>query len=173
MDRRPSFTTLVALALLAVAVASRVIPHPWNFTPMMAVALFGGARLADGWIAALAVLACLALGDVAVGVFPYDGMWWVYGAMLAVVAIGRVLAVRRSPLAIVVGALAGGFVFFVVSNFGVWLGDMYPHTASGLVDCYVAALPFYRNQIVGDLVFTGALFGLHALAIDLRARAMA
>src|SRR5258708_12826820 len=111
MDRRPSFTTLVALALLAVAVASRVIPHPWNFTPMMAVALFGGARLADGWIAALAVLACLALGDVAVGVFPYDGMWWVYGAMLAVVAIGPLPAVRPSPPPILLAALPGPFPF--------------------------------------------------------------
>ena len=165
-DRR--FASIVALALLAAAVASRIVPHPWNLTPMIAVALFAGARLPRAWHAALATIACLALGDLAVGVFPYDGMIWVYGSMILVAVIGR--AVRtRGVLAALVGALVGGFVFFVVTNFAVWLGDMYPHTPGGLADCYIAALPFYRNQIVGDLAFTTALFGLHAVAVSWRA----
>ena len=170
-DRR--FASLVALLLLVVAVASRVVPHPWNFTPMIAVALFAGARLPKAWMAAAATLGCLALGDIAVGVFPYEGMYWVYIPMLAVALIGRTLVARRTIVATLVAALASGLVFFLVSNFGVWLGDMYPHSASGLADCYVMALPFYRNQLVGDLVFTGALFGLHAAAVDLRARVLA
>jgi len=170
-DRR--FASLVALLLLVIAVASRVVPHPWNFTPMIAVALFAGARLPRAWMAAVATLGCLALGDLAVGVFPYEGMYWVYAPMLAVALIGRTLVGRRTISATLVAAIASGLVFFIVSNFGVWLGDMYPHSAAGLVDCYVAALPFYRNQIVGDLVFTGGLFGLHALALDLLARALA
>jgi hypothetical protein len=174
MDRRTfSFATGAALALLALAVVSRVAPHPWNFTPMIALALFGGARLPSAWLASIAVLACWVLGDVAVGAFPYDGMWWVYGAMFAVVAIGRVLTTRHSPLAILLAALAGGFAFFTISNFGVWASGGYPHTWDGFVDCYTLALPFYRNQILGDLVFTGALFGLYAIAIDLRARSVA
>ncbi len=171
MDRR--FASFVALALCALAVVSRIAPHPWNFTPMLAVALFAGARLGSTWLAALATVACLALGDVAVGVFPYGGMEWVYGSLVGVALLGRLLATRRSVLATLVAALAGGLGFFLVTNFGVWLGAMYPHTWSGLVDCYVAAIPFYRNQIVGDVVFTGALFGLHALALELRARALA
>ncbi len=170
-DRR--FATYIAIALLAVTVASRVIPHPWNFTPMIAIALFAGARLERAWLAALAVLACLALGDVAVGVFPYSGMAWVYAPMLAIALLGRTLVTRRTLPATLVAALGAGALFFVVSNFGVWLGALYPHTPAGLADCYVAALPFYRNQIVGDLLFTAALFGLHALAIGLRARALA
>ena len=170
-DRR--FATCVALALLVLTVASRIVPHPWNFTPMIAVALFAGARVERGWMAMLAVAACLVLGDLAVGVFPYDGMAWVYAPMLAIALLGRALVTRRSVLATLVAALGAGLVFFVVSNFGVWLGTMYPHSVSGFVDCYVAALPFYRNQLVGDLVFTGALFGLHAAAIDLRARVAA
>ncbi|HKT96923.1 MAG TPA: DUF6580 family putative transport protein, partial [Paraburkholderia sp.] len=100
-----------------------------------------------------AVAACLALGDLAVGVFPYDGMAWVYAPMLAIALLGRTLVARRTVRATIAAALASGLVFFVVSNFGVWLGTLYPHSASGLADCYVAALPFYRNQIVGDLVF--------------------
>jgi hypothetical protein len=170
-DRR--FATCIALLLLVVAVASRLVPHPWNFTPMIAVALFAGARLERAWLAVLAVAACLALGDLSVGVFPYDGMAWVYAPMLAIALLGRALVARRTVTATIAVALASGLVFFVVSNFGVWLGTLYPHSAAGLADCYVAALPFYRNQIAGDLVFTGALFGLHALALNLRTRAVA
>ncbi len=170
-DRR--FATTIAISLLVVTVASRVIPHPWNFTPMIAVALFAGARLERTYLAALAVLACLALGDLAVGVFPYSGMLWVYAPMLAIALLGRTLITRRSILATLTAALGAGALFFAVSNFGVWLGTMYPHTPAGLLECYVAALPFYRNQIVGDLLFTGALFGAHALALDLRARVLA
>jgi hypothetical protein len=169
-DRR--FATLVAAALVVLAAASRAVPHPWNFTPMVAVALFGGARLPRWWIAALAVLGCLALGDIVIGVFPYEGMAWVYGSMAAVVAIGH--AVRdRGMLGALLGALAGGALFFAITNFAVWTGALYPHSAHGLLDCYTAALPFYRNQIAGDLLFTGALFGAHALAVSARRAALA
>lgn len=67
-------------------------------------------------------------------------------------------------------ALAGGFVFFVVTNLAAFAGTLYPHSWAGLVQDFTAALPFYRNQIAGDLVFTGALFGLHAAATSLYAR---
>src|SRR3569623_1254771 len=123
-DRR--FATCVALVLLVLTVARRIAPHPWDYAPMLAIAL-----------------------------------------------LGRTLVTRRSILATLVAALGAGLVFFVVSNFGVWLGTMYPHSASGLADCFVAALPCYRNQLVGDLLFAGALFGLHAAALDLRARVAA
>jgi hypothetical protein len=169
-DRR--FATVVAAALVVVTAASRAVPHPWNFTPMIAVALFGGARLARWWVASLVVLGCLALGDIAIGVFPYQGMAWVYGSMVLVVAIGRFVR-ERGVLGALLGALAGGAAFFAITNFAVWLGGLYPHTPSGLADCYIAALPFYRNQIAGDLLFTGALFGAHALALQVRRTALA
>ena len=166
-----SFATVVAAVLIVLAAASRVAPHPWNFTPMIAIALYAGARLGKTWIAAAATLAGLALGDLALGLFPYGGMEWVYAAMIAVVVVGRALRTRPGALATLVGALAAGTVFFVISNFGVWVGGgLYPRTASGLVDCYTMALPFFRNQIAGDLVFTIALFGLHALALRVRAQ---
>jgi hypothetical protein len=171
-DRR--FATVVAAVLVVLAAVSRVVPHPWNFTPMTAVALYAGARLGKTWIAALAVVACLALGDLALGLFPYGGMEWVYGAFVAAVVVGRALRTRPGALPTLLGALAAGAIFFAVSNFGVWVaGGLYPRTASGLVECYTAALPFYRNQIAGDLLFTCALFGLHALAIRVRMQRLA
>jgi hypothetical protein len=167
-DKR--FAMITAIVLVAMAAASRAVPHPWNFTPMIAVALFGGARLERAWVAVAAVVACLVAGDVAVGAFPYDGMAWVYGAMIAIVLGGTVLRTRGVPAALV-GALAAGLLFFVVTNLGVWIaGGLYPRTAGGLADCFTAAVPFYRNQVVGDLLFTGALFGLHAIATGAYAR---
>ena len=166
------FATLVAAVLVLLAAATRAVPHPWNFTPMIAVALFGGARLARWWVASLAVLACLALGDLAIGAFPYEGMAWVYGSMALVVAIGHGVR-NRGMIGALLGALAGGAAFFVITNFAVWTGTLYPHTAHGLVECFTAALPFYRNQIAGDVLFTGALFGAHALALSVRRTALA
>ena len=166
-----AFATLVAVLLVVLAAASRVVPHPWNFTPMIAVALFAGARIERSWLAAIAVAGCLALGDIALGAFPYGGMAWVYGSMMLVVATGRLLRARTGMLATLVAALGAGFVFFVVTNFAVFIGGgLYPRTAAGLLECYVAAVPFYRNQIVGDVLFTSALFGLYAAAITLRRR---
>jgi hypothetical protein len=168
-----AFATLVAVLLVVVAAASRVVPHPWNFTPMIAVALFAGARIERGWLAGIAVLGCLALGDIVVGAFPYGGMEWVYGSMLVVVASGRLLRTRTGLVGTLVAALGAGFIFFVVTNFAVFMaGGLYPRSAAGLVECYTAALPFYRNQIVGDVLFTAALFGLYASAISVRRRMM-
>jgi hypothetical protein len=81
-----------------------------------------------------------------------------------VVALGRPLRARSGVLTPVMAAFAGGFMFFVVTNLAVFAGSLYPHTWSGLGACFTMALPFYRNQIVGDVLFTSALFGLHAAA---------
>jgi hypothetical protein len=164
----------LALLLVLVAVVTRVVPHPWNLTPLVAIALFGGATFErTGW-AALMTLGALALGDVALGFFPYEGMVWVYGASVAVVLVGRILGSRRGAAPTLIAALAGGGLFYVVTNFGVWAtGHLYPHTATGLVACYAAGVPFYRHQVVGDLAYTALLFGALAVARGLRAKVSA
>ena len=166
-----TFATVIALVLVAAAAASRIVPHPWNFTPMIACALFGGARLKHTWTAGLATLGCLALGDLALDAFPYAGMGWVYATMLVIVLVGRLLRSHPSAGATLAGALGAGALFFVVTNFGVWASSgLYEHTAAGLAQCFSAGIPFYRNQVLGDLIFTGAFFGLHALAMRLHDR---
>jgi len=165
-----TFATVIAVLLVILTAASRVMPHPWNLTPMIAVALFAGARIARWQLAGLAVIGCLALGDLLLGTFAYSGFYWVYGAFLAVVAIGRVVRARTGVLAPVIAALGAGFVFFAVTNLAVFAGDLYPHSWAGLVADFTAALPFYRNQVVGDVAFTAALFGVHAAATSLYAR---
>jgi hypothetical protein len=84
---------------------------------------------------------------------------------------GMTLKNRSNWFRIPLGATCGAVIFFVVSNFGVWLqSGMYPHTLAGLADCYTLALPFFRNTLTGDLVYSGLLFGAYAFATRLAAR---
>lgn len=164
------FALGLAVLLIAVAALCRLAPHPWNCTPVLAIALFAGSTLRARW-ALPAALAALAVGDLAIGLFPYRGMVWVYGTIVFVTLLGGLLRGRRGPAPKLAAVLSGGLVFYATTNFGVWLGGLYPHTRAGFAACFVAALPFYRNQVIGDLLFSGAIFGLYALARELHARA--
>lgn len=152
-------------ALILLAAAGRLAPHPPNFAPVLAVALFGGAMLPRRTAWTVPLLALVA-SDVALG---YGFSWInavVYGCFLAVVGIGWWLRSRRTWGRTLFAAFAGSVLFFLVTNFAVWLAPpfMYEHTAAGLVRCYAMALPFFRNSLAGDLFWTTCLFGLHELA---------
>ena len=160
MDK-PRLTTLTAMIFLAAA--SRLIPHPPNFTPFAAMALFGGAYISDRRLAFGLPLAALFLSDAVLGF--YHGMIWVYGSFALIVCLGLQLQSRRRLLPVAGAALAGSVLFFALTNFGVWISDgMYPRTLEGLAACYVAAIPFFQNTIAGDLLYTALLFGGFALA---------
>jgi hypothetical protein len=142
----------------------RLVPHPPNFTPIGAMALFSGAMLAGrGPIAFVAPLGALLLSDLALGLF-YPGMVVVYASVALVVLIGWTVASRRQPLAIGVAALASALSFFVLTNLGMWFASgIYPLTAAGLAACFVAAVPFFQNTLAGDLFYSAILFGGFAL----------
>lgn len=173
-ERRPGllnlrFVTLVGITLGAAA--SRLLPHPPNFTPLFAMALFGGAYFGSRIVAFAVPLAAMFLSDLALGLLLYGtaifpSMPFVYASFVLTVLLGCWVQRRQcSPVAIAGAALASSFLFFVVSNFGVWLQwHLYPKTLEGLVACYIAALPFYRNTLAGNAVFTLVLFGGFALA---------
>lgn len=155
-----AWSVLIAVSLVTLAAASRVVPHPWNFTPMVALALLSGAGLGNVLAASALTVVAVVAGDLALGLFPYDGMGWVYGSMVLVTVGGRWLRGRRGLLLPPAAGLASGLVFFAVTNFGVWLsGGLYPRTALGLAACFTAAVPFYRNQLPADALFTALLFG--------------
>jgi hypothetical protein len=158
---KPRITVLVCMIIAAAA--SRLIPHPPNMASIAAVALFGGAYLSNKWLAFLVPLAALFLSDLVLGL--YGHMEIVYGSFALVVCIGLLLRKRRTPLRIAGAALASSTLFFVITNFGVWaFGSLYPKTAAGLVTCYVAAIPFFQNTLVGDALYTTVLFGGFAFA---------
>jgi hypothetical protein len=154
---------LALLAAIFAAAAMRLVPHPPNFAPVAAMALFSGAYLPRRGLAFVAPLAALLLSDLLLGF--YSGMGFTYAAVALVVVIGFALSSRKSPARIAAAALTASTVFFLVSNFGVWLSSgMYPPTLSGLAACYVAAVPFFPNTIAGDLFFSAVLFGGFTLA---------
>jgi hypothetical protein len=159
--KQPRLTVLTGIILATVA--SRLIPHPPNFTPVAALALFGGASFARKRAALLVPLAGMFLSDLVLGLSRITPV--VYASLALIAGLGFWL--RRSPTIprTLAAAVAGAGLFFVVTNFGVWaLGTLYPKTWAGLAECFVAAIPFFRNTLVSDLLYSALLFGGFALA---------
>lgn len=150
-----------ALALIALGVTLRLLPHPANFAPIAAIAIFGGAVLPRR-IAVWVPLGAMVASDVFIGFYSMMPVTW---ACYVLIALASSHWLRWPSLAR--GAaltLASSLFFFVVTNFAVWLtSGMYTHTWAGLAHCYVMALPFFRNTAASDLVYTAALFGVFVL----------
>jgi hypothetical protein len=157
---------LVLIGLVVACALSRLVPHPMNFSPIEAVALFAGAGFASRTLAIAVPLAAMLLSDLFLGF--HDGMWVVYGAIALIAVAGGWLGQRVTAARVALFGLGAATFFFVVTNFAVWAGSgMYPHTAGGLLACYVAAIPFFHNQLAGVAFYSVLLFGGFAL---LRAR---
>ncbi|MGB2623507.1 MAG: DUF6580 family putative transport protein [Candidatus Acidiferrum sp.] len=157
------YRTLLALAMIALVAALRIAPHPWNFTPVGAMAIFAGATIRDRRLAFLVPLLALFAGDIFIGFHKL--MPVVYASFLVSVAIGLWLRKRRTVARIGAATLAGAIQFFLVTNFAVWaMGLSYPRTGSGLLACYAAGVPFFWNTLAGDAFYAVLLFGGFALA---------
>jgi uncharacterized protein DUF6580 len=149
---------IALLTAIVVAATLRLVPHPPNFTPIGAMALFSGAYLGRRSLAFAAPLGAMVLSDAVIGF--YSGFWITYLAVGLIVGLGMLALSRVSILGVGGAAIASSVVFFGVSNFGTWaLGGLYPHTLAGLSACYVAAIPFFQNTIAGDLFYATLLFG--------------
>lgn len=147
------------IVVIAVVALSRLLPHPPNFSPVVAVALFGGAALTNRWLAFMVPLAAMLVADMFIGF--HNTMVFVYAGMALVVLIGSVLGKQRRPAILASAAIAGSAVFFLISNAGVWwLGGIYPHNTEGLLTCLVVALPFFHNTLLSALFYAVLLFGL-------------
>ena len=163
---------LVALFVIAAALLRVIfsyIPALANFSPVAAMALFGGYYFRNKRLAFSVMILIMFLSDVALEIAfrlnlrEFGGfhavMPYVYIGFIAVVVIGGLLK-NTKPLTLIGGSLLSSFIFFLVSNFGVWMtGNIYPLSFEGLTTCYIAAIPFLRYTIVGDLFFVGVMFG--------------
>jgi len=150
------------IAMVILCAAARLLPHPWNFTPLMAIGLFSGYQASKASTGILVTLSALALSDLVLGF--HSGFWWVYAAALVAVLFGRITRNRGGVSAIAAAALGSSLSFFLITNFMVWAtGRLYPNTLAGLAACFTAAIPFYQNQLAGDALYTVALFGGYAL----------
>lgn len=150
------------LGMIFGAALLRLAPHPWNFTPIGGMALFGGAAFRDRRMACGVPLVTLFLSDLLIGF--HSLMWAVYGAFALMAVMGMWLRDRRRFVPIAGTTLAGSVLFFLITNGAVWLSGMtYPKTAAGLVACYVAGIPYFGNTLAGDAFYTAVLFGGLAL----------
>lgn len=160
-----------ALGLVLLAAVSRFLPHPQNFTPVMAVALFASAVITPRFLGIAVALVAMLVSDIFLG--WHRTMPFVYGAMLLVGLLGFFLREKRSVLKIVFASLTGSMLFFLITNLGVFLTEaMYPKTAEGLLQCYTMAIPFFRNSLTGDMLYTLSFFGIFALATRSSKRAV-
>lgn len=150
--------------MLAAAIL-RLLSHElswWNVTPVTALALFGGSMVSDRRVALLLPISVLLITDAFIGF--YKGMWVVYLAFAAVVFAGRWMISGLQPWRIVLASVTASTLFYLITNFAfLYPPTQYPHNAAGIVQSYVAALPFYRNALMGDLFYCGLLFGGLAL----------
>lgn len=155
---------LVALlSAIVVAAAVRLVPHPPNFSPIGAMALFSGAYLGRKALAFAAPLGALLLSDLVLGF--YHGQATVYFSVALIVMIGMMALGRVSAWRVGAAALLSSVLFFVITNFGMWLfSGFYPRTLGGLEACYIAATPFFQNTVAGDLFYATLLFGGFKLA---------
>lgn len=154
--------------VVLLAVLSRFAPHAPNFSPVFGALLFGGAHLKSRdsvWFP----VALLAASDIVLTTQVYRmQLGWtqllVWAAFAVVALMGRWLRGRVSVRTVVRAALAGPTAFFLISNFAVWLEwRMYSPSWQGLLACYVAALPFFRNSLLASLLFSALLFGVYEL----------
>ncbi len=155
--------TAIAAALVLLAAALRILPHPWNFTPIGAMALFSGSAFRERWLRFTFPLLALFAGDAVVGFHKL--MPAVYLSFAASAAIGMWIGEERKFIRIAGGTLIGATQFFLVTNFTVWaVFTTYPKSAAGLIACYAAGVPFYWNSLAGDALYAALLFGGYALA---------
>lgn len=144
--------------MILLAILSRLIPHPPDFSPIGSIALFGGASFADKRAAFLVPVAGLLLSDLVLGFYSITPV--VYLSFALIVCLGFWMRKHPSAVRIAFAAAAGAVLFFIVTNFGVWAIDsFYPKTAAGLAECYVAAIPFFKNTLLSNLLYSALLFG--------------
>jgi hypothetical protein len=171
----------VVAGLVLMTALSRLLIHVDNFTPVGAIALFGGAYFTDRWKAFLVPLLALFISDVlmqgllykgAYGFPLYSGWYWVYGSFAFIVLLGRWLITNVSVKNVLLAAISGALAHWIISDFGVWIGggfDMttglpYAKDGQGLLKCYIMALPYLKSFFYGTAVYSAILFGGFELA---------
>lgn len=156
----PNFWVLTLMVFVAAFV--RLIPHPPNFAPIAAMALFGGTYFNKKSLAFIVPLTAMFLTDAIIGFYSYA--WIVYLSFALIVLLGILMLKKVSVKKLIIASLTASVSFFAITNFGVWaLGTLYPKTSAGLMESYIAAIPFFQNALIGDLFFSGVMFGVYEL----------
>ena len=145
------------LFISGILALGRLIPHPPNFTPILATAIFTPYIIKDKWIAMSIPLLAMFIADIIIGFHPY--MFWVYGAIgISTLLSYWSMRFNKKYMQLAIMALVSSILFFIITNFGVWtIWDYYPKTINGLVLCYTMAIPFFQNTIYGTIIYTAII----------------
>ena len=151
---------MIAYILILFGFLMRLIPHAPNMVPVAAIAIFAGAYL-NKKIVPWVPLAIMVASDLIIGL--HDVVLYTWGAFILIGFMGMWLKTRRTPGNVFAMTVFSSLVFFVITNFGVFIA-WYPHTVQGFINCYVMALPFLRNTMIGNILFVFVVFSLYELA---------
>jgi hypothetical protein len=155
---------MLALSLIVIGILLRLAPHAPNFSPVAAIALFGGAYLNKR--RALAIpLFLMIISDFLIGF--HNVVIFTWGSFILITLLGFWIKKQKNIFRIISMSLVSSFVFYIVSNFGVWLMGWYPHNLKGLISCYIMALPFLRNFTLATLFYAAVFFGIYELVARL------
>lgn len=150
---------MIPITLILLGIATRLLPHPPNFAPIGAIALFGALYLPKRFALVIPLLSLVA-SDLVIGFYSWPIMLSVYSGFIVMGIIGFWIRKNQTLARLVAGTLLGSIFFFLMTNWAVWaFGTMYPHTLPGLAQSYTMALPFFRNSLLGDLFYTTILVG--------------
>lgn len=159
INTKHTSTIILSVLLVLFGIVARLLPHPANVAPMAAIALFGGIYLGKKY-AIIVPFVTLFISDLLIGFYNWKTMVAVYISFLLSVGIGYWIGKNKSFARTVGGVLTSSILFFLITNAAVWAFDkMYPFTFSGLIQSYTMAIPFFRNSVIGDFLYTGILIG--------------
>lgn len=155
---------LVIAGLVGVGVAGRLLPHAPNATPITAITIAAQKHLGKWW-AFTVPLAAMVVSDAVIGFYNWKILAGVYGSFLLIGGMSRYIRKHTNPLAVAGLAVAASIVFFLITNASVWFfSPWYEKSISGLLYSYMLGVPFLRNMLLGDLVYTFALLGVFNLS---------
>jgi hypothetical protein len=159
---------ITVISIVFAAALTRLLPHAPNFTPLAAMALFGGAYIGNRYLAVLIPLLAMLLSDALMGfngwVFT-EQVITVYSCFTLIAILGTTLQSNKGIIRVAGASISSAVLFFILTNFAVWFGGyfhtpaLYPMNGAGLAACYAAAIPFFQNTLMGDLFYSSVLFG--------------
>ena len=152
---------IIVVVFILIGVSSRLLPHFPNFTPISAIALFGGVYFSRK-IAFLLPLIIMVISDIFIGYYEVGLMISVYGSFFICVLLGLWLKNHKKWYTVLGSSVFASLIFFFITNFAVWIfTPWYAKTIFGLIQCYLMALPFFRNALLGDLFYVIIFFGTY------------
>lgn len=175
MMKKLNLNISLLIGIMFIAALIRLLPHPPNFSPILAIGIFGAAHFTKKWHALFISLLAIWFSDLIINnliyktntefVWFYNGFLWQYGSYIIIILSNIYIFRNKISLAKTLGtAFGSSAIFFLVSNFGVWIGSlMYQKNLIGLLTCYTAGIPFFQNTIISNFLFTIVLFGSYYL----------